>query len=63
MLQIGVDGNGAWMGGARDMGACGLKHSRETCHVSRLAYPRIKTPPRLPSKLALHLRHVAVNDT
>jgi len=26
MLQIGVDGNGAWMGGARHMGARGLKH-------------------------------------
>jgi hypothetical protein len=57
--HIWIDGNGAWMGGTWDMGACGLKHSPETCHVSRLADPRIKTHARLPSKLALHLRHVA----
>jgi hypothetical protein len=47
-----LDGNGTWKGATWDMGACGLKHSPETCHVSRLTYPRIKS---LPSKLALHV--------
>jgi hypothetical protein len=44
--HIQIDGNGAWMGGTWDMGACGLNHSPKTCHVSRLAYPHIKTKCR-----------------
>jgi len=44
--HIRIDGNGAWMGGAWDMGPCGLNHSPETCHVSRLAYLCIKTKCR-----------------
>jgi hypothetical protein len=32
--HIWIVGNGAWMGGAWDMGACSLKHSPKTCHVA-----------------------------
>jgi hypothetical protein len=32
-MEMGHGWGGAW-----DMGACGLNHSRETCHVSKLAY-------------------------
>jgi hypothetical protein len=55
--HIWIVGNGAWMEGAWDMGACSLKHSPKTCHVLKIAYPWIKTHAMLPSKLVLHLQH------